>query len=412
MSGTDKKTKILFLAHSFVRWKGDFAGAFLLELASGLQKQRLEIFVVTPHEQGLSSFEKIEGVPTYRFQYASPKLERIAYKGNMHELVLQNFLNKIVFIKYMFSCFLKTLAMAGKEKVDIIHAHWWVPSGIIALLVSKISGKPYIITSHGSDVFMMKKLKILIPLAKMVFKEATFITVVSSEMRLFLVNSIGIPADKIEVFPMPCDFSIFYPMDESRGTHLPVREEKIILSVGRLIALKGYAYLINAIALLKKKGCNIKLIIIGGGPEENNLKKLIEEKDLEDCIEILGFKPKAELNYYYNLCDVFVLPSIIDSTGRQEGFGLVLLEAMSCKKPVIGTSTGGIKDIIKDGETGLVVPEKNPQALADAIEKLLENKELVNKLSENGYSFVRNNFTVSKIADKMIEVYKSGFICN
>lgn len=399
--------KVLVLTQSFIRYKSDITSAYLFSLSKEIQTIGVDISVLAPHESSLPLYEKIDGIGIYRFRYAPCKFEGLAYRGNMHELVMRSFVNKIIFAMYLVYGTIKAIEVIRKEKINIIHAHWWVPSGIIALLVSRITGKPYIVTSHGTDVFMMRKLKILVPLAKMVFKKAKFITVVSNEMKSFLINDIVVPANKIEVFPMPCDFSLFYPIDESEGSHLPVREEKIILNIGRLIKWKGHNYLIKAIEFLKKKKHNVKLIIIGNGPEEMELKRQVKELNLEDCIEIIPFRPKNELNYFYNLCDVFVLPSITDSLGLTEGLGLVSLEAMSCKKPVIGTNTGGIKDIIKDGETGLLVPEKDPQALADAIEKLLENKELVNKLAERGYNFVKNNFTVSKIAGKMVEVYKN-----
>lgn len=411
-----KNTRVLLLTHSFVRWEGDFAGVFLLDLTRGLAEEGIQVCIIAPHEGELPLYEKIVGIDIYRFRYALSKFERLAYQGNMHELVMKNLINKFIFATYMGSFFIKALIVARKEKIDIIHAHWWVPSGLIALLVSKLLRKPYIVTSHGSDVFILDRFAFLKPFARLVFNEANSITVVSNNIKSFLISKFGILDSKINVFPMPCDLSLFYPISEDKDpdkTEFRMLNnlcsynnyENKVLSIGRLIELKGYNYLIEAMRILKEKNLNVKLIIIGEGPEEKTLRSKAQSFGLSNEIEFLHFKPKGDLNYFYNLCDVFVLPSITDSIGRQEGLGLVLLEAMNCKKPVVGTNSGGIPDVVKDGETGLLVPEKDPEALANAIEKLLRDKKLATKLAENGYNYVLDNFSISKIANKVMQIY-------
>ena len=396
--------KILLLTHGFPRWEGDFAGVFLLDLVKGLTNKGVKVFVLAPHEQSLPSFESFaHNLSVFRFHYAPIKYERLAYRGDMHKLVVQSLVNQFIFIRYLFAFLLKTLIIIGKEKIDIIHAHWWVPSGVMAFIVAKLTGRPYIITCHGTDVHILTKFNFFTPLAQLVFNHAKSITAVSNSIKSILTN-IGIAPNKISVFPMPCDLTTFYP------TTVQKAKEKIVLSIGRLIELKGYTYLLDALYLLKPLTANriplkVKLILIGEGPNEQELKEQSRLKKLE--VEFLGFKSKRDLNYYYNLCDVFVLPSITDSNGLQEGLGLVLLEAMSCKKPVIGTNSGGIPDIIKDGETGLLVTEKDPKALANAIEKLLIDEKLATRLANNGYKYVVENFSTSKIADKMLKVYQS-----
>ena len=372
---------------------------FLLDLAIGVQKIGYRVFVVAPHQEGLSGSQKIDNIHVFRFKYAPTRLERLAYVGNFPDRVIGNTFNKVLFGLFMIFFLLKALYITVKKKVDIIHAQWWIPSGIIALATSVLSRKPYIVTAHGTDIFIIKKHPCLKPLARIVFKNANSITAVSNKIKSVLTNEFEIAPDKINIFPMPCDLDIFYPA--------PVRKEveTVVLSIGRLIELKGYDYLIEATGILKKKGIKFKLTIIGEGPKEKPLREKISAIDLNEDVEITPFKPRVDLNYFYNLCDVFVLPSITDSEGRQEGLGLVLLEAMSCKKPVIGTNSGGIPDIIKDGETGLLVPEKDPEALADAIEKLLKDNELANRLAESGYKYVIENFTSSKIADKVLDIY-------
>ncbi|MFA5032425.1 MAG: glycosyltransferase family 4 protein [bacterium] len=392
-------SKVLFLTHCFIRNKDDFAGAFLFDLAKGLKDKGIGITVLAPHSKGLPKYEEIENIKIYRFQYAPEKYEYLAYKSNMHEIVAKGFFSKLIFFSFAFYFFKNAIDITKKHNIKIIHSHWWVPAGVIGLVVGKLSGKPYVVTSHGTDISLLAKIKLARPLAKLVFNNSKAITAVSSNMKSFMVNKLGINESKVSVFPMPVNPYMFYPMVIKRG------DEKIILSVGNFIELKGFSYLISAIKILKSKDIKIKLIIIGGGPGEKALKQEIKELELNENIEILPSMAKTELNRFYNLCNIFVLPSITDSKGKQEGLGLVLLEAMSCKKPVIGTNSGGIPDIVKDMETGLLVPEKDSKALAEAIEKVLKNDSLSTKLAENGYNFVKQNFTLDKIAEKTLETY-------
>ena len=391
--------RVLFLTHCFIREKGDLSGVFLFDLASELVNRGTEVFVVTPHEENLPYFEKIDGISIYRFRYAPSKFERLAYQGNMHELVKGSLFYQFVFILFLASFLLKSIQVISKEKINLIHAHWWIPSGLVALATSIFSRKPYILTTHGTDVFIVKKFRVLTPLAKTVFRKSNFITAVSNSIKSILISSFKIDPDKIKVFSMPCDLDIFYPIPIKK------KREKTVLSIGRLIERKGYSYLVQAVAILKKKGVKFKLIIIGEGHEGKLLKEKIQALDLNEEVEIISFKPKADLNYFYNLCDVFVLPSITDWKGEKEGLGVVLIEAMSCKKPVIGTNSGGITDIVKDNKTGLLVTEKDPEALADAMEKLLKDKKLATRLAENGYNYVVKNLSSSKITDKVLNIY-------
>lgn len=403
--------KVLFLTQGFIRKKGDMAGAFLFDLSKALFKKRVEVSVLAPHQKGLSLRERIDGIYVYRFRYAPARYERLAYGGRMHEMVMKGIFNKLLFVNFIVSFVLNALALTKREKIELIHAHWWIPSGVVALVVSRILGRPYVVTSHGTDVFILRKFQFLKPVARIIFKRASLITAVSNSIKSILVNEVGVSPHKIRVFPMPCDLSLFYPVfEESHRGRMACGQVqsgvKAVLSVGRLVEQKGFEYLVDAVKILKERGLSLNLTIIGEGPEEKSLRDRIGKLGLSEAIEIIPYQPKAKLNDFYNLCDVFVLPSITDSKGEQEGLGLVLLEAMACKKPVIGTNSGGIPDIVKDLETGLLVPEKDSEALADAIEKLLKDKELANRLAENGYKFVLENFTPSKTAKKTIGAYK------
>lgn len=392
---------ILALTQSFVRYKDDSKAVFIITLYRELLKKGIHTLVIAPHLKNSKVYEEIRGIKVKRFRYAPSKYESLAYAGIMHERVINSLSGKLLFLFFVSSFILDALKYGKKAHIDLIHAHWWIPSGVVALVIAKMLNKPYVLTSHGTDVFLVKKFFPLKSLAKMIYSKSKLITVVSNSLKQVLTEEIGINPEKIKVFPMPCDLSLFYPV------HVQSKD-KVILSIGRLTKQKGFDYLIEAIKILKERNINLNLIIIGEGREKEHILKHSQELGLKEIVQLVPYQPKAKLNYYYNMCNIFVLPSITDLRGRQEGLGLVLLEAMACKKPVIGTNTGGIPDIVKDGKTGLLVPEKDSHALANAIEKLLKDKSLAKTLAENGYRYSTQKFSASKIAEYMFEVYSEA----
>lgn len=396
-----QKIKILMLAQNFIRFKDDIMSPFLFNWVSEINKNKnFEVIVLAPHEKGLKDYEVIDGVKIYRFRYASDKYERIAYKNNMHELVIKNTLNKFIFLKLIRNFYKKIVEIAKKEKIDLIHANWWVPCGIAAYLASKKTKAPYIVTTHGTDVFILRKFKFFSFFARNIFKNAAKVNAVSNYVAKIAADLLKIDKKKIAVFPMPFDKNKFYPMEKSR------KKTKMIFTIGKLVKRKGMNYLVDACSILKDKKIDFHLNIVGKGPEEENIKEQIKNLELEKNITIISSVPHKELVKYYNAADVFVLASITDWKGETEAFGVVFAEALACKTPVIGTKTGGIPDAVIDGKTGLLVDEKDPKQLADALIKILKNDKLAKKLAEQGYKYAHDNFTAEKIAEKTIKMYK------
>lgn len=179
----------------------------------------------------------------------------------------------------------------------------------------------------------------------------------------------------------------------------------IVLFVGQLDKThthKGVGVLTKSFKKVLKVVKGAYLIIVGAGDMKSNYKKMCEELGILEKVIFTGFVDEDELIEYYRGSDVVVLPS----TGIAEGFGMVLIEGNACGKPVIGTRIGGIQYVIRDGETGLLVPPKDPGALADAIIKVLQDKDLARKMGENGRKLVEENYTWEKAADMTEEIYR------
>ena len=204
---------------------------------------------------------------------------------------------------------------------------------------------------------------------------------------------------------MGIDTKLFKPKN-IKNKFQKYKNNKIIFFAGRINEQKGIEYLIKSMPQVISKISNAKLLIVGDGSYRKHLEKLTAELKLEDFVEFLGFKAHKELADYYNLADVFVLPSVTSKIGT-ESFGLVLIEAMASGTCVIGSSSGGIKDIIKDNANGLVFQEKNSEELAQKIIKALTNEKLRKRLSKNGLRYARQNYGWKIISKKFLEIYKA-----
>lgn len=389
-----KEQIILVLTHNYVRSKNDYAGLFLHSLFKELAGKGHKIIVLAPHQRGLPAYEVIDRVKIFRFRYAPSFLENLAYGGEMQKKVGRNPLNVMVFLLFLFSFLYRSFSLAKKKDVDIISCQWWIPGGLIGWMVALFSNKPLFVTLHGTDLRILKGSKILKPLAKKVFKRARGVSCVSTFLKNYLVQSGLTDKDKIEILPMPVDMGRFKARD------LLKKEKKRVLCVARFTKQKGLDYLIQAVRILFDKDFDFETKIIGGGPEKARLQEKIKELSLSERVFLLDSVSQEELFAHYVESDLCVLPSM------EEGFGLVLVEAQLCRRPVIGTNSGGIPDIIEDEVTGLLVKPEDAQDLAVAIERILADRSFAEKLAERGYLSAIREFSPEAIQKKFLDFVK------
>ena len=406
--------KILTLASTFPRYRGHFAANFIYELAKGLKKKGFEIIVLTPHHPDTKLKEEVDGLKIYRFPYFYPLKYQTLYRddfGFVYNFKRSN-LAKIQAPFFFLSELFSAIRIIRKEKIDVIHSHWLVPQGLVGAICKKVFGIPHVTTVHGADINTIKKLeilsgkksKILSGIFSFVLHNSDKINANSSYTKSIVLSIDGRVKNKIEIIPMGVDINRFKHEDD-----INIKEdfdaEYLILSVGRLIDWKGTKYLITAMKEIIKKIPNAKLVIGGIGPEKENLEKLTEELKLKNNVIFTGYIEDIDLLKYYASSDIFVLPSI-NLNGHTETLGVVLLEAMACGTPVIGSNVGGIPDIIKDGYNGFLVSEKSPEDLADKIIELLSNKELAEEFATNGLKTVQEKFSWISVTERFIEVYE------
>ena len=378
---TANRLRLLVLTSTFPRWSGDREPRFVFDLCQRLSN-RFEIHVLAPHACGAKRQEIINGIEITRFKYFFSRWETLAYEGGILAKLHLNSLRAGLIPLFILAQTLAALRIIKKNQIDIIHAHWIIPQGFIAVLIKLLLTKkiPIICSSHGSDLYglsgwLLNKVK------QWILDRCDAITVVSNAMEKALIP-LGIDLNKVYVIPMGTDlYNVFCP-----SFHVK-RKPATLLFVGRLVEKKGLNYLIEALPYINRTCPQIELIVAGTGPEEQKLRTLARELGVINKLKFLGAIPHEKLACLYQQATIAVIPSI-----DHEGFGLVIVEALGCKCPVIASDFPAIHDNIKDGETGLLVPPANAVILAARITNLLENPELRYSLARSGRAAVLAHF--------------------
>ena len=396
--------KVLVLTSSFPQHENSHEGIFILELVRKLHDQGFVPFVLAPHFNGGTMRDVFSGVQIFRFPYFYPYyFERLAY-GSGIPFNLKRYPSVLLsIVPFLVSEFVGSLTIITKHKIQMIHTHWLVPQGLIGALFNFVFKIPHVATVHGSDISILQKNQLLIILCRFIVRNSDMITVNSTYMKTRLELIVPGCSAKIRVIPMGIDPEKF-KAPEFIGIKNTFQTGHIILSVGRLIDLKGTIHLIDAMPAVLRQFPDTVLLIIGAGPEKETLVNQTRKLGLDHRISFLGMKEIDEIPSYYHAADVFVLPSI-NISGRTEALGVVLLEAMASGCPVIGSNIGGIPDIIVDGETGFLVPEQRSDILAEKIILLLSDDHLRERFRQNGLVRVREKFSWGKISEEFGDVY-------
>jgi glycosyltransferase involved in cell wall biosynthesis len=291
--------------------------------------------------------------------------------------------------------------LCRRERFDIIHVHWPVP---LALWGRAARGRgarraAVVLTFYGIELRWVKRtLPFLKRFVRWALRWADRVVAISSETAREIRELVDVAVDVIPYttpFPGRGDAA---PRALASGDGQPLT----ILFVGRLVELKGLAYLIEAAARLQDR-VPARIVAIGIGPERERLEALARERNI--AVDFRNKVPDAELHLAFLTSDLLVLPSIIDARGDTEGLGVALLDAMSYCIPVIASRVGGIPDIIEDGVSGVLVQPADPEALADAIERVATDPAFARRLAEAGRERLRTRFSWDVIVKKWDAVY-------
>ena len=392
--------RILSVATTHPRFAGDSEPAYVLAVNRELVGLGHEVTALVPHARGAALSEIVDGVRIERFRYFLPaSLQRLCYNGGILPNLRRSWWARLNLPFFVFAQALAVARMATSKHYDLIHCHWLITSGLMGALFAGLGDAPLVVTAHGSDVFTENVL--FKTLDRFVLGRCSTCTV-NSRRSGELVSRMN-PATRIEPVPMgvyPSKYGKHLASAAVRGDMGDGRPQ--LLFVGRFSTNKGVSDLVAAMKTILKEMAGARLALVGYGPEEETIRRAISSRGLQAEVKLLGRVSRAEIPTYMASADLLVLPSI-----RVEGLGVVLLEALASGTAVVGTNVGGIPDIVRDGETGLLCRSQDPEDLAEKCLRMLRDAELRRRTTEEGRRLVGAEFSWSRIGKRLESLFSS-----
>lgn len=384
---------LLVLASTYPRWHGDPEPGFVHELSRRLT-DRFRVIVLGPHAPGAKPRETMDGVEVVRYRYAPQRWETLVNDGGIVTNLKLNRWKLLLVPGFVLVQFWQTWRLCRSEKVDVIHAHWLIPQGLIAAVLQSLPGRkvPYVVTSHGADLYALKG-RLLDGIKRFVACRAAAVTVVSTAMRERLI-CLGVEEGKVAVQPMGVDLSQRFTPDAEVQ-----RSTNEILFVGRLVEKKGLRYLLDAMPLVLAQVPEACLAIAGFGPDEGALRQKVRDLNLEKKVRFLGAIPQVQLPALYRRAALFVAPFVQASSGDQEGLGLVLVEAAGCGCPLLVGNVPAVRDVVGDHDEAIVNPLKTEQ-LAAKIVGVLVDPDTARCQADRVLQVLRSRFDWIQVADR------------
>lgn len=386
------RPRLLVLTSTFPRWQNDHEPPFVFELAHRLT-ERFDVTVLAPHVAGAARKERMNGTNVRRFRYAPARLEQLAYDGGIPtKLRLRPWLILLVPL-FLVAQTIAAVRIIRQQRPVAVHAHWIIPCGIIGALSKWFAAEPFhlVITAHGADVHAFNR-RPVISLKRWALRSADVVATVSRAMR-DRIATITPAADRLVVAPMGVDLqSRFFP------PAAPASRCRLLFA-GRLVEKKGLTDLLDAVALLRPTFPDLDLVIIGDGPLAQALKEKTERLQLNDTVRFLGSVPNDAVPDIMRTSQLAVFPFKTARGGDEEGLGLVVVEAMGCGVPVVVGAVPAVLDVVEHERNGLLVPSDDPTALAQAIMRLLTDRQFAERLSTQARQDVIGRFDWQSVAD-------------
>jgi glycosyltransferase involved in cell wall biosynthesis len=378
----------------FPRWLGDGEGTFIWQLVRMLRQQEIAVRVVAMHSPGLPHREQWDGVPIVRPPYWWPAgAEMLRKDGGGLPVNFRRYPRARVQLPTLILAHARAIAREARGSA-LVHAHFTL-SAAAARLAQPMHRLPVVATVHGSDLFQVPKLPLGRAFTRQTLQAAAAITAVSQALRGACVE-VGVPAERVQVISNSIDTAAYAPpAPVDWATRAPA-----ILYVGSLIPRKGVDTLVAAMPALLAALPGVRLAIIGDGPEEAALRRQAEALSLAGQVDFLGFQPQAVVRAWMQRARLFVLPS------REEGQGVVLLEALASGTPVVASRVGGIPEVLGNG-TGILVEAGNAPALAGAMIELLSSPSQWEALSAAGLRHVQRHYSMQVIGERYQALYAS-----
>jgi glycosyltransferase involved in cell wall biosynthesis len=395
--------KVLFIVTAYPRHEGDVITPWMGETIERLRRSGTEVEVLAPSYRG-GGATYIGGVKVHRFRYAPASLETLTHDVPAMERIRRNPVFAALLPTYIAQGSRAARRIARAGNFDVVHAFWPIPHGIFGVQARKSSRAALVSTFFSAELMWRGTARrIFTPILKQIVESSDAVTVISTytgqRLREYVANV----------------STVMIPFGAAAASHAPSapapvrssRDSFELLFVGRLVKRKGVDVLLRATKLLASDS-RLNVRIVGGGPELADLRRLSAELGVENRVAFDGVVSSSRIDELFRKCDALVLPAIVTESGDTEGLGVVLIEAMGYGKPVIASSAGGIVDIVKADDTGLLVPPGDPASLADAITWAMDHPEELEQIARRGTAFAEHAFGWDTIVAKLSSVYESA----
>lgn len=394
MSDVPTKPKVLILATRVPLQSGDGTPSFVLDNATAMADE-FDITIIAPRTIGSERFTIQSGVTVRRFAYFPRRFERLADDAIMPQLT--RYPPLWIQAATLVACMTwQTLAHHLRDRPDLIHAQWIVPSGLVAYVTRLLTRTPYIITSHGADAFRLNTgLWKLVKLA-VINGSKRFIGVSRDITGRFLGAR-----TRLEVQPTGVDFGLWRNLTRGRAP-----EDGRILFVGRLTAKKGVADAIRAVAGLD----DVQLRIIGDGPLAEELKELTMSVHADDRVVFLGQRTREQVAQEFRKAACVVIPSVDAPDGDRDGTPNVLGEAIAAGVPVVASRIAGISDYVAGGETGLLHEAGDVDGLRACLRVILQSQDLSDSFAAEALARFQHDLDVRTVAQRYGEWYREALV--
>lgn len=381
--------KVCLVTTAFPRWPGDSRGTFIAEAARALADQGAAVRVLAMYEPGQPTRTHFGPVEVLRPRYIWPDQLAVLRKagGGLPTLWRTNPLARLLLAPFLA---VHTLAIARYARgCDLVHANWTL-SAAAAIASQPIHRRPVVATLHGSDITQATRVPLVTPVTRAALRRCARVVGVSRDLAERAAG-LGVPRSLLTVVPDGVDVTVFTPG--------PPEREPLLLYVGALIEIKGVRDLIASLPIIAAQLPAVRLALIGEGPLRPELEALAAGLGVAQHITWLGPQPPDEVRAWMQRARALVLPSLA------EGLGVVLLEALACGTPCIGTAIGGIPDVITP-DTGRLVPPEQPAALAAASLALLTDAAHWPALSAAARRRAVEAFGWPAVSRRLLDLYR------
>ncbi len=402
--------KIATLTHTYPRFTHDINAPFVEQLMERIAELGNEVSVLTAFDPAWNRCPGDHVVDLRTYKYIWPdSLHILGYsrtiEGNVRFRKRVLALSPLLFLG-AFRAFRK---LVRKTRPEVLHAHWILPNGFIAGLVSRLTGIPLLIQLHGSDVFTAEKNPLFRRMARFAGKQAAYIVSPSPDLRDRL-GALGIDRKKIGIVPNTVESDFCAGVSEEDVASLRKRLDvpegnRIVLAMGRMVHVKGFEYLLDAFSRIAKEFPDVTLVLAGGGVLYKDMRHRAEALGIGERVIMPGPASRDEVPVYFRAAEIFVVPSVKHESGAVDGLPVVIPEAMAAGLPIIASTVGGIPVLVREGENGILVPQRDPASLSEALQRLLSDRERCRACGERARNIVECSVNYTAVAKHFIRLY-------